>query len=151
MNDLTNTEVGRPSTAPYAGLHDPAVVALVQLLASEREEAQIEEPALVERSDPSRLWLLWFAIGATVEVCNLVRRADDDERNEIFRHVIRVIFDGGGGRTTAPRVVTPEAADRGLIGLFESAGAEAVRSCMRGETRLGYYLEALRSSAKGYC
>lgn len=147
MNDLTNTAVSGPSARPYADLLDPAVVALVQLLASEREEAQIEEPALVERADPSRLWLLWFAIGATVEVCNLVRRADDDERNEIFRHVIRAIFDDGGGRTTAPRVVTAEAADRSLIGLFECAGAEAVRSCMRGETRLGYYLEALRSSS----
>jgi hypothetical protein len=80
-----------------------------------------------------------------------VRREGDDERNEIFRHVIRAIFDGGGGRTTAPRTVAPEAADRSLIGLFESAGAEAVRCCMRGETRLGYYLEALRSGSGGCC
>jgi len=151
VDDLTRDIVDRRSPWPSLQLRDPAVVALVQLLASERDEAQFEDPALVERADPSRLWLLWFAIGATVEVCNLVRREDDEERNEIFRHVIRVIFDGGGGRTTAPRTVAPEAADRSLIGLFESAGAEAVRSCMRGETRLGYYLAALRSSAGGCC
>jgi len=149
VDDLTRDIVDRRAAWPDLQLRDPAVVALVQLLASEREEAQLEEPALVERVDPSRLWLLWFAIGATVEVCNLVRREDDDERNEIFRHVIRVIFDGGGGRTDAPRAVAPESADRSLIGLFESAGAEAVRSCMRGEPRLGYYLEALRASSSG--
>lgn len=151
MDDLNRNIEDRRLPRQHAGLLDPAVVALVQLLASERDEAQIEDPALVERTDPSRLWLLWFAIGATVEVCNLVRREGDEERNEIFRHVIRVIFDGGGGRTTAPRTVASEAADRSLIGLFESAGAEAVRSCMRGETRLGYYLEALRSDSVGCC
>ena len=151
MDELTRNIADRHSPRPNVQLRDPAVVALVQLLASERDEAQFEDPALVERADPSRLWLLWFAIGATVEVCNLVSREGDDERNEIFRHVIRVIFDGGGGRTTAPRTVATEAADRSLIGLFESAGAEAVRSCMRGETRLGYYLEALRSGSSGCC
>jgi hypothetical protein len=149
VDTLTSNVVALHASRPHPGLRDPAVVALVQLLASEREEARIAEPALVERADPSRLWLLWFAIGATVEVCELVRRAGDDERNEIFRHVIRVIFDGGAGRTDAPRAVTPEIADRSLIGLFESAGAEAVRSCMRGEPRLGYYLEALRASSNG--
>ncbi len=151
MDDLTRNIVDRRPPGPSLQLRDPAVVALVQLLASERDEAQFEDPALVERADPSRLWLLWFAIGATVEVCNLVRREDDDDRNEVFRHVIRVIFDGGGGRTTAPRTVAPEVAGRSLIGHFESAGAEAVRSCMRGETRLGYYLGALRSSEGGCC
>jgi hypothetical protein len=151
MNQINRNSVQQHAPGPDAGLMNPAVLALVQLLASEREEAQIAEPALVERVDSSRLWLLWFAIGATVEVCKLVRREYDEERNEIFRHVIRAIFDGGGGRITAPRVVAAEAADRSLIDRFESAGAEAVRSCMRGETRLGYYVEALRSSAPGRC
>lgn len=127
-------------------VHDPAVVALTQLLASEREEAQREAPVLVEQHDPSRLWLLWFAIGATVEVCKLVQRQGDEERNEVFRHVIRAVFDGGlrpaGGRHGAQ-----ELADKRVIEAFESAGAEAVRSCMRGETRLGYYVDALRLAA----
>lgn len=127
-------------------VHDPAVVALTQLLASEREEAQREEPVLVEQHDPNRLWLLWFAIGATVEVCKYVQRQGDEERNEVFRHVIRAVFDGSlrppGGRNGAH-----ELADRRVIEAFESAGAEAVRSCMRGETRLGYYMDALRLAA----
>lgn len=124
---------------------DPAVLALLQLLASERDEAQIRAPELVQRADPYRLWLLWFAIGATVEVCSVVRRRREDERNAIFREVIHLIFEAGGGSGRSLRVVPPEAADRGLVGLFESAGVEAVRSCLRGEARLGYYLEALWS------
>jgi hypothetical protein len=117
-------------------------VALTQLLASEREEAQREEPGLVDLYDPHRFWLLWFAIGATLEVCKFVQRQGDDERNDVFRHVIRSIFDGAlrapGSRGAG------EPADRQTIEAFESAGAEAVRCCMRGDTRLGYYLDALR-------
>jgi hypothetical protein len=146
MNEPTATLGLHMSSGRRSRTSDPAIVALTQLLASEREEAQREEPALVERHDPSRLWLLWFAIGATVEVCNLVQREGDDERNDIFRHVIRVIFDGGS-HVSAGRNGGHEVADKRLIESFESAGAEAVRSCMRGETRLGYYLEALRVSA----
>jgi hypothetical protein len=146
MNEPTKILGLRSSAGRRSSTGDPAIVALTQLLASEREEAQREEPALVERHDPSRLWLLWFAIGATVEVCNLVQREGDRERDDVFRHVIRVIFDGG---TQAPAGNNGghEVADKRLIEAFESAGAEAVRSCMRGETRLGYYLDALRVSA----
>jgi hypothetical protein len=150
MNELTRMPSRRASAPRRNGASDPAIVALTQLLASEREEAQREEPALVERHDPSRLWLLWFAIGATVEVCKLVEREGDRERDDIFRHAIRVIFEGGT-HPSAGRKGGHEVADRCLIEAFESAGAEAVRSCMRGETRLGYYLDALRVSASRLC
>jgi hypothetical protein len=43
--------------------------------------------------------------------------------------------------------VNPVLADRRLIELFETAGAHAVRACLSGETRLGYYLDALRTAA----
>jgi hypothetical protein len=143
MEQLSNNHIPYDSMAGRRSVHDPAVVALTQLLASEREEAQREEPVLVEQHDPSRLWLLWFAIGATVEVCRLVQRQGDDERNEVFRHVIRSVFDGSA-RPKGGHPGAREPADRRTIEAFESAGAEAVRSCMRGETRLGYYLDALR-------
>jgi Holliday junction resolvase len=42
--------------------------------------------------------------------------------------------------------VNPVLADRRLIELFETAGARAVRACLSGETRLGYYLDALRTA-----
>jgi hypothetical protein len=145
MDSQSNNHIPSASMTGRRSVHDPAVVALTQLLASEREEAQREEPVLVERHDPNRLWLLWFAIGATVEVCRLVQRRGDDERNEVFRHVIRSIFDGAlraGADGHGPQAL----ADRRTIEAFESAGAEAVRSCMRGDTRLGYYLDALRAS-----
>jgi hypothetical protein len=125
-----------------AGAGDPAVLALLQLLLSERDEALTEDPGMVETQDPGRLWLLWFAIGATVEVCNLVQRDSDSDRNAIFQQVVRAIFDGrnrGGTDGHAYR----EAADRERIEAFESAGAEAIRACLRGETRLGYYRDAL--------
>lgn len=146
MDQPSNNHIPRESMTGRRSVHDPAVVALTQLLASEREEAQREEPVLVEQHDPSRLWLLWFAIGATVEVCRLVRRQGDDERNEVFRHVIRSVFEGSM-RSGAGGHGVRELADRQTIEAFESAGAEAVRSCMRGETRLGYYLDALRLAA----
>jgi hypothetical protein len=121
-------------------LDDPAVIALLELIQSERARAALEEPELAEQADPGRAWLLWFAIGATDAVCGLVQREADGERDRIFRQVVSVIFGGGGVRSS----VDPIKADRRLIELFESAGAEAVQACMRGEKRLGYYLEALR-------
>ena len=98
---------------------DPAVEALTQLIASEYDLALLQEPALLARSDPGRLWLLWFAIGATFEVCDLLGRNSRNERDALFLHV----------------------AD-----LFESAGAAAVQACMRGDRRLGYYVAGLRVS-----
>ena len=44
--------------------------------------------------------------------------------------------------------VNPVDANARLIELFESAGAEAVRACMRGDRKLGYYLEALKVSPR---
>jgi hypothetical protein len=146
VDQLSNIRTPRSSTTGRRSVHDPAVVALTQLLASEREEAQREEPVLVEQHDPSRLWLLWFAIGATVEVCRHVQREGDEERNQVFRHVMRAVFDEA--TRPAGRRGAHELADRRVIEAFESAGAEAVRSCMRGETRLGYYLDALRLAAR---
>ena len=126
----------------YDGSSDPAIVALTQLLESERDLALADEPALVERVDPGRVWLLWFAIGATDEICKLVRRDVNGEGNEIFRQVVSLVF-GGGLRSP----VNPVMADKHLVDLFESSGAEAVRACMRGDSWLGYYLSALRSGA----
>jgi hypothetical protein len=140
MNDIASSH--RPRRAPRHRNEpdDPAVVALLDLIQSERARATLEEPDLVERVDSGRVWLLWFAIGATDAVCGLVQRDADDERDDMFRQVVNVIFGGERVRSS----VDPLQADRRLIELFESAGAEAVQACMRGEKRLGYYLEALR-------
>jgi len=136
----------RQSPGGHGDSADPAIAALTQLLQSERELALTEEPSLVERHDPGRVWLLWFAIGATDEVCGLVERNAHSERNRIFRQVVAVIFDGGA-KSLAANQADPAMADKRLIDLFESAGAAAVQACMRGDTRLGYYLEALKVSA----
>lgn len=121
---------------------DPAIAALTQLLESERDLALADEPALVECADPGRVWLLWFAIGATDEICKIVQRDVNSEGNEIFRQVVSLVF-GGGARSAGNPVV----ADKRLIDLFEASGAEAVRACMRGDSWLGFYLAALRSGA----
>lgn len=136
----------RPSRRLDDGASDPAVAALIQLLESERDQAHAEEPALADRVDPGRVWLLWFAIGATDEICRLVERDPVGDGNHMFRQVVGVIF---GRRVQSD--VDPVLANRCLIELFESAGAEAVRACMRGETRLGYYLDALRTGSSRHC
>lgn len=129
----------------HDGYGDPAIEALTQLLESERRLAAAEEPDLVRQADAGSVWLLWFAIGATDEICRYVHRRGEVERNQVFRHVVRLIF-GGGVHSTARAV---DASQR-VIELFESAGAEAVRACMRGDRKLGYYLEALRTRAKEF-
>jgi hypothetical protein len=98
-------------------------------------------PDVVSKADPGRLWLLWFAIGATREVCLLLGRDADDDRNDLFRRVADQLFPAG-----VQSDCNPIAADRRLIALFESAGATAVQACMRGDDRLGYYLAGLRVS-----
>ena len=130
----------------HDGSGDPAIVALTQLLQSEREQALTEEPSLVERCDPGRVWLLWFAIGATEEVCTLLQRESDGERSQVFRGVVSTIF-GRGVHSD----VDPVVADKCLIDRFESAGAEAIRACMRGDEGLGHYLTALRRSGGYHC
>ncbi len=120
---------------------DPAMLALAELLDAERTLATIEQPGLVERTDAGRMWLLWFAIGATDEVCQLTGRRTERQRNEVFRRVVALIFSDG-----VRSEVNPVLADRRLIELFETAGARAVRACLSGETRLGYYLDALRTA-----
>jgi hypothetical protein len=147
MDDITRSRAVRQSRrAPMRqeGLDDPAVVALTELIQSERARAALEEPELVEQADPGRVWLLWFAIGATDAVCNLVQREADGDRDRVFRQAVSVIFAGERVRSS----VDPVQADRRLIELFESAGAEAVQACMRGDKRLGYYLEALRVGSR---
>lgn len=135
----------RPSrvSADHDGYGDPAIEALTQLLESERSLARAEEPALVARRDPGQVWLLWFAIGATDEICRFAHRQAEYERNQVFRHVVGMIF-GSGVQSEASPVV----AAQDLIELFESAGVEAVRACMRGDRKLGYYLEALKVSSR---
>jgi len=120
---------------------DPALDALVELLVAERKRALAEHPDLISKADPGQLWLLWFAIGATLEVCSLLGREDDAERNALFRCVAHRVFQAG-----VQSDCDPIAADRRLIDLFESAGAAAVHACMRGDDRLGYYLAGLRVS-----
>ena len=127
-----------------AGPADPAVLAITELIQSESARADLEEPELVSIIDPGRVWLLWFAIGATEAVCRIVEREADAERNRVFRHVVDAVF--GGGRVRS--AVDPVNADRSLIEIFESAGAEAVQACMRGDKRLGYYIGALRVASE---
>lgn len=120
---------------------DPALEALVELLTSERNRAVDEQPDLVAKADPGRLWLLWFAIGATLEACMLLDRDTEAERNALFRAVADQMFQAG-----VRSDCDPIAADRRLIDLFESAGAAAVRACTRGDGSPGYYLAGLRVS-----
>jgi hypothetical protein len=117
------------------------MLALAELLDAERTLATIEEPLLVERADAGSMWLLWFAIGATDEVCRLTGLRTEPERNQLFRRVVALIFSDG-----VRSDVNPVLADRRLIELFESAGSRAVRVALSGETRLGYYLDALRTA-----
>jgi hypothetical protein len=136
-----------PQGAPSATLQDncgpdPALEALVQLLESERNQAVRDRPDLVSKGDPGQLWLLWFAIGATLEVCLLLGREADGARNELFQQVADRIFPVGIRSDCNPTLVDPR-----LIDLFESAGAAAVQACIRGDERLGYYLAGLRVSA----
>ena len=135
-----------PRTRSGDATSDPAVAALVELLESERDLALTEDRGLVERFDPGQVWLLWFAIGATGEICRLIERDPHDEGTRIFRQLVGVIF---GKRVRSE--TNPVLADRRLIELFEGAGAEAVRDCMRGEARLGHYLEALRLGSSPLC
>ena len=116
------------------------MTALTELIQAECERVAVEEPGLAERADPGRVWLLWFAIGATDAACDLVGCRLNEQRDEVFRQVVSVVFSGQGIRSSSNRVDS----DKRLIGLFESAGAEAVAACMRGDRKLGYYLEALR-------
>jgi hypothetical protein len=139
MDDTTRLRRSRTGAATREG-NDPALFALAELLESERLLAASEAPDLVERADAGRLWLLWFAIGATDEVCKLTQRRSENERNDVFRQVVSMIFNDG-----VRSDVNPILADRELIELFERAGSRAVQACMTGETRLGYYLEALRT------
>jgi hypothetical protein len=135
-----------PRTGSGDATSDPAVAALVELLESERDLALAEERGLVERFDPGQVWLLWFAIGATDEICRLIERDPQDEGTRIFRQLVGVIF----GRRVRSET-NPVQADRRLIELFEDAGAEAVRDCMCGEARLGHYLDALRLGSSRLC
>jgi hypothetical protein len=131
---------GTPDDGPVA----PAVEALTELIQAECARVASEEPELTGQVDPGRVWLLWFAIGATDAACELVGCKLDHQRNAVFRNVVGVIFDAQAMRSCPNPVET----DKRLIGLFESAGAEAVAACMRGDRKLGYYLEALRVSAR---
>jgi hypothetical protein len=130
----------RPRRGSPAPPDDPAVLAITELIQAESARADLEEPELVTSIDPGRVWLLWFAIGATEAVCRIVEREADAERNRVFRHVVDAVFGSGRVRST----VDPVHADRSLIEIFESAGSEAVQACMRGDKRLGYYIGALR-------
>ena len=68
------------------------MLALAELLDAERTLATVEEPLLVERADTGRMWLLWFAIGETDEVCRLTGHHAEGDRNQVFRRVVALIF-----------------------------------------------------------
>jgi hypothetical protein len=144
MTDVTRAAGGRRAQKGEGASADPAILALTELIQSEHARAMLEEPGLAEQADPGRVWLLWFAIGATDAVCRLVEREQESERNDVFRQVVNAIFGGDRVRSS----VDPVQEDRRLIDLFESAGAEAVEACMRGDQRLGYYVEALRVGSR---
>jgi hypothetical protein len=144
MEDLTGTRPRQPIQFRHDGAGDPAVVGLTELISSEFRRAVRTEPELVAQADGGRVWLLWFAIGATDAVCDLVGREVEAQRDAVFREVVSTIFDGQGVRSG----VDPVQADRRLIELFESAGSEAVAACVRNDRKLGYYLEALRVSRR---
>jgi hypothetical protein len=110
MDDTTRSTRSGRICKPQQGPDDPAVVALLELIQSERARAALEESVLVEQADPGRAWLLWFAIGATDAVCSLVQREADGEKDRIFRQVVSVIFRGEGVRSG----VDPVKADRRL-------------------------------------
>lgn len=135
---------GWPIPERHDGSDGPAVEALIELIVHERTRALVEEPDLVEQADPSRVWLLWFAIGATEAICNLVECEADAQRNSMFRQVANVIF----GDQPVRSDLSPLQHDKSLVELFESAGAAAVDACMRNDAKLGYYLEALRVGSR---
>lgn len=140
---------GRPprghfSSAGRNGSGDPAIAGLSELIGAELERALTSEPELLAEVDPGRVLLLWYAVGATAAVCQMTGRTSDVESDAVFRTVVARIFDGRDARAD----LDPTRADHRLIDLFESAGAEAVAACMRGDTKLGYYVEALRVSRR---
>ena len=147
MNPSGRPPRGHFSSARRNGSGDSAVAGLSELIGAELEQALASEPHLLDAVDPGRVLLLWYAVGATAAVCRMTDRNSDAESDAIFRTVVARIFDGRGARAD----LDPTRADHHLIELFESAGAEAVAARMRGDTRLGYYVEALRSSAPGRC
>ncbi len=130
------------------GTEDPAIAALTELLTAERDVAVRSDPDLLGRCDAGRVWLLWFAIGATEEICNLVQRDADHQRNLIFRQIVGVIFDDDDGLSAAANHSVSSRGGARPIDLFLSAGAAAVQACIRGESCLGYYLEALKTGAE---
>lgn len=119
---------------------NPDSEALTRLLQSELADAQTHAPALVEQCDPGRVWLLWFAIGATGEICRLTQRRAEDERDRMFRLAVATILGDGVRSSASPSKAPPQ-----LIELFETAGVEAVQACMRGDAAVGHYLEALKA------
>lgn len=126
-------------SAPGSTSMQPAEEALTRLVQSELSRAKADAPALVEQCDPGRVWLLWFAIGATEEICRLTQRRANDDRDRMFRNVVATIFSDGVRSQSSPWKSPQQ-----LIELFETAGTEAVSACMRGDTRLAYYLDALK-------
>lgn len=128
--------------SPEDSSPDPALEALIELLESERKQALNDRPELVAQVDPGQLWLLWFAIGATLEICSLLGRDAGGDGSALFRQIADRFFPKG-----VRSACCPNAADRRLVELFESAGAAAVTACMRGDARLGYYLAGLRVGA----
>jgi hypothetical protein len=144
MGNAIRAAGGRSAQKGEEASADLAILALTELIQSEHARAMMEEPRLAEQANPGRVWLLWFAIGATDAVCRFVEREQESERNDVFRQVVNAIF----GEARMRSSVGPIQADRRLIELFESAGAEAVEACMRGDQRLGYYVEALRVGSR---
>lgn len=144
MKPTSRPRRGHFASAGRNGSTDPAIAGLSELIGAELEQALTSEPDLLEEVDPGRVLLLWYAVGATAAVCRMTGRTSDVESDAVFRTIVARIFDGRDVRAD----LDPTCAGHDLIDLFESAGAEAVAACMRGDARLGYYVEALRVSRR---
>ena len=145
MKDVASSDRSRRAPRHRDEPDDPAVVALLELIQSERARAALEEPELVERVDSGRVWLLWFAIGATDAVCSLVQRDATANGTRCSGRSSTSSLAASACVPASTRCKPPPA----HLELLESAGSEAVQACMRGEKRLGYYLEALRVGSGG--
>ena len=137
---ITNDAIGPAS--PQDITDDPAMQALAELLDAERTLATTSNRRSSSAPTPADV--------AAVVRDRRDRRSLPTHRASHRARAQRGVSPRGGADFQRWRAleVNPVLADRRLIDLFETAGARAVRACLSGETRLGYYLEALHTAAE---
>jgi len=79
----------------YDGSSDPAIVALTQLLESERDLHSRIEPAPSSASIQAGSGCCGLRFGATEEICKLVRREVNERGQRDLRQVVTLVFGGG--------------------------------------------------------